>query len=158
MSLKKQVQISSLECIHPTEGVEICPIDRVVKSKNSIIEPELLSQETTLVNIAPGTVEDLFVHHYQTDQILVVQGSVVLITLQDRQYQYILLRGEQPTLVKIPPGVPHGAINLSRKPCVAINSILRHGPAHERDYRPVKKPFPYDLSLVRELLTGLSIK
>ncbi|MCD8485232.1 cupin domain-containing protein [Kamptonema cortianum] len=158
MSLKKQLQISSLECIRPTAGVEICPLDRVVQSGNTIVEPPLLSHETTLVTIAPGTVEDLFVHHYQTDQLLVVQGSVVLVALLDRQYQYILLRGEQPTLVKIPPGVPHGAINLSQKSCVAINSILRHGPVCDRDYRPVKKPFPYELSLVRELLTGLSIK
>lgn len=75
------------------------------------------SHETMLVQIPAGTIDDLFVHRYQTDQILVVRGSFVLVVLSDRQYQYIPLSEHQPQVVTIPPGVPHGAINLSGEPC-----------------------------------------
>ena len=105
-----------------------------------------------LVEVGAGVIEDLFVHHFQTDQLLVVRGSLVLVTLQNRRYDYIPLSDRQPTVVRIPSGVPHSAINLSSEPCVVINAVLRHGPPHERDYRPLKPPFPYDTARVRQLL------
>lgn len=115
------------------------------------------SDETILVQIPPNTVEDLFVHKAQTDQLLVVKGRVVLVTLINRRYEYMVLRDCQPIVVTIPPGVLHGAINLDPEPCVVINAVLRHGPANERNYTPRQRPFPYDLVTVQRLLFGVDI-
>jgi hypothetical protein len=60
-----------------------------------------------------------------------------------------------PTVVRIPPGVPHGAINPNPSECVLVNAVLRHAPATERDYRPLRQPFAYDLDLARSALAGL---
>ena len=109
------------------------------------------SDETVLVQVPANTVDELFVHRFQTDQLLVVRGSFVLVILQNRQYEYIPLSEKHPKVVKIPPGVPHGAINLSDQPCTIVNAVLRHGTAHERDYQPLKCPFPYDLSMAQEV-------
>ena len=150
MSIKTQIEINTLECIQPIQGIEICPVDQAGVKEFRIPS----SHETNLVYIAPGTVEDLFVHHFQTDQLLVVRGKVVLVILQNRAYQYILMTEHNPQVVKIPPGIPHGAINLTSEPCVAINSVIRHGKPHERDYRPLRQRIPYDLSIVQSLLTA----
>lgn len=107
------------------------------------------SHETMLVQLPASIVDELFVHRFQTDQLLVVRGRCVLVILQNRRYEYIPLSAEQPQVVTIPPGVPHGAINLNDEPCALVNAVLRHGPAHKRDYQPLKRPFPYDLSEVR---------
>jgi uncharacterized RmlC-like cupin family protein len=109
------------------------------------------SHETMLVQIPAGTIDDLFVHHFQTDQLLVVRGSFVLVVLQNRQYRYVFLSEDQPQVVRIPPGVPHGAINLSDRECVLVNAVLRHGPVHEKDYRPLKRPFAYDMAEVQKV-------
>jgi hypothetical protein len=37
----------------------------------------------------------------------------------------------------------------------ATNAVLRHGTAHERDYRPVKRPFPYDMAAAQVLIQEL---
>jgi uncharacterized RmlC-like cupin family protein len=108
--------------------------------------------ETMLVQIPAGTIDDLFVHRNQTDQLLVVRGSFVLVILSDRRYRYIPLSEHKPQVVTIPPGVPHGAINLDNNPCLLVNAVIRHGNAIPRDYQPIKHPFPYDLSAAREAL------
>jgi dTDP-4-dehydrorhamnose 3,5-epimerase-like enzyme len=145
MSLKNRIQVRPLESIRGGMAEFFTP---------------QTSHETMLVNIPAGTIDELFVHHFQTDQILVVRGSFVLVGLQERQYQYIALSESVPAVVTIPPGIPHGAINLSTEPCMIVNAVLRHGPAHERDYRPMKPPLNYDLNAVRaalgRLLTPLS--
>jgi dTDP-4-dehydrorhamnose 3,5-epimerase-like enzyme len=110
------------------------------------------SHETVLVQVAAGAIDNLFVHRHQTDQLLVVRGSFVLVILENRQYRYIPLSQAEPTVVKIPPGVVHGAINPNSEPCVMVNALLRHGPSHERDYRPLKQPLPYDMNKVKLLL------
>lgn len=110
------------------------------------------SHETVLAHVPAGAVDDLFVHHFQTDQLLVVRGSFVLVVLQNRQYQYIPLSDRHPKVVTIPPGVPHGAINLSDEPCLVVNAVLRYGPAYEKDYQPLRKPFPFDLTKAQRLL------
>ncbi|MBW4519701.1 MAG: cupin domain-containing protein [Scytolyngbya sp. HA4215-MV1] len=150
MSLTKTIAISDLECIHATQGVDICSVDVDVPNVTEFRIPS--SHETNLVYIAPGSVEELFVHHFQTDQLLVVKGSIVLVVLQDGTYQYILMSDRHPQVVKIPPGIPHGAININAEPCVAINSVIRHGPPHERDYRPLKRRLPYDLTIVQAIV------
>jgi dTDP-4-dehydrorhamnose 3,5-epimerase-like enzyme len=111
------------------------------------------SNETMLVQIPPHTIDDLFVHHFQTDQLLVVKGSFVLVILQNRQYKYLYLTDKNPQVVTIPVGIPHSAINLNDEPCLLVNAVLRHGETHAKDYQPVKKPFPYDLSLVKQKIS-----
>jgi dTDP-4-dehydrorhamnose 3,5-epimerase-like enzyme len=141
MGLIKEIEIRSLES---------------VKGGMAEFYTPQSSHETMLVQIPPGTVDDLFVHRFQTDQILVVRGSFVLVVLQNRRYQYIPLSEYQPVVVKIPVGIPHGAINLSSNPCVLVNAVLRHGVAHERDYTPLRRPFPYDLEAAQAKLGELS--
>lgn len=113
------------------------------------------SHETMLVQVAAGAIDDLFVHHFQTDQLLVVRGSFVLVVLQNRKYQYIPLSEHYPAVVTVPKGTPHGAINLSSEPCVMVNAVLRHGAICDRDYRPIARPFPYDLMAARSALAEL---
>lgn len=110
------------------------------------------SDETVLFEIAPQTIDDLFCHHFQTDQLLVVQGSMVAVCLQNRQYHYILMSDRIPQVVKIPAGVPHLVINLSSEPCWVINALIRHGVFHPKDYQPLKKPFLLDMERVETLL------
>lgn len=105
-----------------------------------------------LVNLPAATTDDLFVHRYQTDQLFVVRGSFVLVILQNRKYQYIPLSKHDTKVVKIPPGIPHGAINPGSEPCVIVNAVLRHGQVDDRDYRPLRLPIPYDMDIARKLL------
>jgi oxalate decarboxylase/phosphoglucose isomerase-like protein (cupin superfamily) len=148
MSLKNQIEVHPIICINPAKGIEICPVDGATAQEFQLPG----SHETNLVYIAPGTVEDLFVHHFQTDQLLVVKGRAVLTILQEGQYRYILLSDRDLQVVKIPPGIPHGAINLTQEPCIAINSVIRHGRPHLRDYQPIPIRKPYDLDIVMALL------
>ncbi len=152
MGLVNQIEIRPLCCIQPTKGIDICPVD--LASTKEFRLPS--SHETNLVYIAPNTVEDLFVHRFQTDQLVVIKGQVVLVILQGGRYQYLLLTDRDPRVVRIPPGIPHGSINLTADPCIAINSVLRHGPVHPRDYRPLQQPFPYNLEIAEALLDAAS--
>jgi mannose-6-phosphate isomerase-like protein (cupin superfamily) len=136
--------------------VEIYPLYPVIEGSTEFYTPQL-SDETVVLTLAPYSVEDLFVHRYQTDQLLVVRGKAVVVILQNRRYRYLPLSAglashqqDPPKIVKIPPGVPHSAVNLSSEPCVMVNALLRHGPAHKWDYRPLKPPLPYDLDYIRQ--------
>jgi hypothetical protein len=113
------------------------------------------SNETMVVKVPANTVDDLFVHKQQTDQLLVVRGSFILVILYDRQYQYIPLSDRVPQVVTIPPKILHGSINLSSEDCLLVNAVLRHGVASPKDYQPVKKPFPYDLDRAKSSLDNL---
>lgn len=137
------------------KGIEVLRLKSIKGGMSEFYTPQS-SHQTMLVQIPAGTVEDLFVHRFQTDQLLVVRGSFVVVVLQNRRYQYIPLSENQPMVVTIPPGIPHGAINLSAEPCVLVNAVLRHGSVHERDYRPLKPPFPYDLKVILATLRELS--
>nr|WP_210404592.1 cupin [Chroococcidiopsis sp. TS-821] len=132
-------------------GVEIRLLSAVKGGMTEFYTPQS-SHETMLVQIPPNTIDDLFVHKTQTDQLLVVKGSFVLVVLVNRRYQYIPLSDRKPTVVKIPPGVLHGAINLSPEPCVLVNAVLRHHPAADKDYQPHKPPFPYDIEAAKAVL------
>lgn len=131
--------------------IAIRPLESVKGGMAEFYTPQS-SHETMLVQIPPATVDDLFVHRFQTDQLFVVRGSFVLVVLQNRRYNYIPLSECQPTVVTIPPGIPHGAINLNAAPCVLVNAVLRHGDPHEKDYRPIQRPFPYDLDAIQAKL------
>ena len=72
----------------------------------------------------------------------------MLVVLQNRQYQYIYLNEDSPQVVTIPPGIPHGAVNLTSQPCLLVNAVLRHGKTDPKDYQPIPKPFAYDLNTI----------
>ena len=131
--------------------IQVRPLESIRGGMAEFYTPQA-SHETMLVNIPAGTIDELFVHHFQTDQLLVVRGSFVLVALQSRQYQYIALSECTPAVVTIPPGIPHGAVNLSPEPCMIVNAVLRHGAVHPTDYRPMKPPFSYDLNAIRAAL------
>ncbi len=135
--------------------VQIRPLTSVKGGMAEFYTPQA-SHETILVQVPPGAIDDLFVHRFQTDQLLVVRGSFVLVVLQNRRYQYIALSERYPAVAKIPRWVPHGAINLGSEPCLMVNALLRHGPPHDRDYRPMKPPFAYDMAAVQAALTQLA--
>lgn len=130
--------------------VEIFPLQSIKGGMAEFYTPQS-SHETMLVNIPAQTIDDLFVHRTQTDQLLVVRGSFILVVLQNRKYQYIPLSESQPQVVKIPPGVPHAAINLSDSSCVLVNAVLRHSSPIEQDYRPIRRPIPYDIDIAHQL-------
>ncbi|MEC4989569.1 MAG: dTDP-4-dehydrorhamnose 3,5-epimerase, partial [Oscillatoria sp. PMC 1068.18] len=83
--------------------------------------------------------------------LLGVRGSFILGILQNRQYRYIYLIENLPQVVKIPPGVPHSAINLNPENCFLVNAVLRHGNPHPKDYQAIAPPFPYNLVLAEKL-------
>jgi dTDP-4-dehydrorhamnose 3,5-epimerase-like enzyme len=109
------------------------------------------SNQTDLVHVAGNFIDDMFVHRHQTDQLLVVRGQIVITTLHNREYQYTFLNEKDPTIITIPPGVLHGAINLSEEPCVVVNAVLQHGQTNEKDYRPIKPPLPYNINWAKKL-------
>ncbi len=128
-----------------SKGVEIRSLTSAKAGTIQFYTPQA-SHETMLVQIPANTIDDMFVHKYQTDQLMVVRGSFVLVVLHDGKYQYIRLTDREPKVVTIPPMVPHSAINLSDEPCMLINAVIRHGQPRPADYRPLKAPFPYDLA------------
>ncbi|WNZ24027.1 dTDP-4-dehydrorhamnose 3,5-epimerase [Leptolyngbya sp. NK1-12] len=136
--------------------IEVRLLDSIKSGMVEFYTPQS-SHETMLAQIPARLIDNLFVHHFQTDQLLVVRGCFVLVVLQNKQYEYIPLSERQPKVVKIPPGIPHGAINFSDEPCLLVNAVLRHGPAHDRDYRPMPLPFPYDLAKARAVLTDIEL-
>ncbi len=134
-----------------SKGVEIHALTSAKAGLIQFYTPQA-SHETMLVQVPPNTIDDMFVHKYQTDQLMVVRGSFILVILHNGKYQYIPLTDCEPKVVTIPPLVPHSAINLGDEPCMLINAVIRHGQAHPADYRPLKAPFPYDLIRVQQLL------
>ena len=128
-----------------SKGVEIHQLRSVKAGMIQFYTPQS-SNETMLVQIPPNTIDDMFVHKYQTDQLMVVRGDFTLVILHNGKYQYIPLSDSAPQVVTIPPMVPHAAINLGDQPCMLINAVIRHGENHPNDYRPLKAPFPYDLT------------
>ncbi len=139
------------------KGVALQEIESIQGGMAEFYTPQS-SDETMVVKVPANTIDDLFVHKHQTDQLLVVRGSFVLVVLYDRQYQYIPLSEKYPQVVTIPKGILHGAINLSDRDCLLVNAVLRHGEPHEKDYQPIGRPFPYDLEQAKLSLENLSAK
>jgi hypothetical protein len=136
-------------------GITLQTIESIQGGMAEFYTPQI-SDETMVVKVPANSIDDLFVHKHQTDQLLVVKGSFVLVVLYDRQYQYIPLSEDLPQVVTIPRGVLHGSINLSDRHCLLVNAVLRHGEPTPRDYQPVVRPFPYDLHQARLSLERLS--
>lgn len=139
------------------QGVTLQTIKSIQGGMAEFYTPQS-SDETMVVKVPAKTIDDLFVHKHQTDQLLVVKGSFVLVILYDRSYQYIPLSEDLPQVVTIPRGVLHGSINFSDQDCLLVNAVLRHGEPTERDYQPVARPFPYDLEKAKLSLQGISAK
>lgn len=137
-------------------GVTIKTIESIQGGMAEFYAPQS-SDETMVVKVPANSIDDLFVHKHQTDQLLVVRGSFVLIVLYDRAYQYIPLSEDIPQVVTIPRGVLHGSINLSDQDCLLVNAVLRHGEPTARDYQPVTRPFPYDLEQAKLSLQNLTL-
>jgi uncharacterized RmlC-like cupin family protein len=136
-----------------SKGVEIHSLTSVKAGMIQFYTPQS-SHETMLVQIPANTIDEMFVHKYQTDQLMVVRGNFILVILHNGKYQYIYLNDKDPKVVTIPPLVPHSAINTGNEPCTIVNAVIRHGQAHPSDYRPLKAPFPYDLTQADRLLSS----
>ena len=98
------------------------------------------SHETLIADVKATPHAELFCHRHQTDQLMVLSGSLDLIILRNRQFQLIRLQQNNRTWVRIPPRVPHAAIIRSNQTATVVNAVLRHGPVDPRDYQP--RPIP----------------
>ena len=137
------------------QGVTIQPIESIQGGMAEFYTPQS-SNETIVVKVPANVIDDLFVHKKQTDQLLVVRGSFVLVVLHNKQYQYIPLSEDMPQVAIIPRGILHGAINFENRDCLLVNAVLRNGESSARDYQPLPKPFPYDLEQAKASLNNLS--
>lgn len=108
---------------------------RSTASGSTVLSEPLASDETLIAEVRSSDRGELFCHRFQTDQLQVISGSLDLIVLQDRRLRCIHLREDEPIWLRIPPGVPHGAINRSSRPAVVVNAVLRHGASDPRDYQ-----------------------
>ncbi len=137
------------------QGVTIQPIESIQGGMAEFYTPQS-SNETIVVKVPANVIDDLFVHKKQTDQLLVVRGSFVLVVLHNKQYQYIPLSEDVPQVAIIPKGILHGAINFENRDCLLVNAVLRNGKPSAKDYQPLPKPFPYDLEQAKASLSNLS--
>ena len=117
-----------------SRSVEILPSPGASAGLAFLREP-LCSDETQIAEVATCSRAELFCHRHQTDQLMVLRGGLDLIVLQNRRLRRITLREDEPTWVRIPPGVPHGAINRGPAPAMVVNALLRHWPSDGRDYK-----------------------
>jgi hypothetical protein len=118
----------------------------------AFLREPLSSDETQIAEVATCSRAELFCHRHQTDQLMVLRGGLDLIVLQNRQLRRIALREDEPTWVRIPPGVPHGAINRGTAPAIVVNAVLRHRPSDGRDYQ--SRPVPAALAAAWAQLHG----
>lgn len=110
----------------------------------AFLRESLPSDETMIAEVQPSRRPELFCHRHQTDQLRVLRGGIDLIVLQNRELRRITLREDEATWVRIPPGVPHGAINFGSTPAILVNAVLRHRPGDQRDDLP--RPLPASLA------------
>ena len=57
----------------------------------------LMSHETLVADVARNRHAELFCHRHQTDQLMVLSGSLDLVILQNRQFQLIRLKQKDRT-------------------------------------------------------------
>jgi len=127
-------------------------VSSVFNGESEFLSP-VQSTETLIAKVPGGTVEDLFVHQNQIDQLKAVKGSLVLITLEQGKYKYTLLTENDYTWLSIPQGIPHAAVNFLGE-CTLVNAALRLRPAVDADYEPIKPSMPYELNYCRILQTS----
>jgi len=118
----------------------------------AFLREPLTSDETQIAEVATCSRAELYCHRHQTDQLMVLRGGIDLIVLQNRRLERIALREDEPTWVRIPPGIPHGAINRGTAPAIVVNAVLRHRPSDGRDYQ--SRPVPAALAAAWAQLYG----
>ena len=96
----------------------------------------LISHETLVADVTPNRQAELFCHRHQTDQLMVLSGSLDLVILQNRQFQLIRLKQKDRTWVRIPPRIPHAAIVRGDQAATVVNAVLRHGPVNHATINP----------------------
>ena len=134
--------------------VEILPLNSSLAGSTLFSSPQP-SDETLIATVGTTPAHELFCHRKQTDQLLLLQGAVDLVVLHNKQLHTIAMRVENAYWVRIPPGIPHGAINRGGSPALMVNAVQRHGEPDARDYRPL----PIPLSLQQDwisLVNGLA--
>ena len=119
--------------------VEILPI-QASQAGSTLFSSAQPSDETLIATVGTAPAHERFCHRKQTDQLLLLQGAVDLVVLQNKQLHTIPMRVENACWVRIPPGIPHGAINRGATPALMVNAVQRHGAPDARDYRPLPIP------------------
>ncbi len=137
-----------------TASVQLKPLESIESGMAVFYTPQSC-HETMLVQVPAMARDNLFVHRFQTDQLLAVRGQFVMVVLQNRRYHYIPMSDRRPAVLTIPPGVPHGALSFNHEPCLVVNAVVRHGRSHPLDYRAMNPPFPYDLAVAERSLDQL---
>ena len=128
--------------MHSPARVEILPLNSSQAGSTLFSSPQP-SDETLIATVGTTPAHELFCHRKQTDQLLLLQGAVDLVVLHNKQLLTIAMRVENACWVRIPPGIPHGAINRGGSPALMVNAVQRHGEPDARDYRPL--PIPMSL-------------
>ena len=100
----------------------------------------LLCDETLIAEVKPSLNSDLYCHRNQTDQLMVLRGSLDLIILQNKTFECVHLCEKDRLWVRIPPYIPHAAINRTKESVMLVNAVRRHGPVDSRDYKA--RPIP----------------
>ena len=126
-SMRNQHPIEIFRCANHDSGV-------------AFFSDPLLCDETLIAEVKPSPNSDLYCHRNQTDQLMVLRGSLDLMILQNKTFQCIHLCDTDRLWVKIPPCIPHAAINRTSESVVLVNAIQRHGPVDPRDYKA--RPIP----------------
>jgi hypothetical protein len=128
--------------MHSPARVEFLPLNSSQAGSTLFSSPQP-SDETLIATVGTTPAHELFCHRKQTDQLLLLQGAVDLVVLHNKQLHTIAMRVENACWVRIPPGIPHGAINRGASAALMVNAVQRHGEPDARDYRPL--PIPMSL-------------
>ncbi|MFS6828569.1 hypothetical protein [Cyanobium sp. ATX-6F1] len=89
----------------PARRVEVLPLEGSTAGRTFFCHPQP-SDATQIAELAPDQPCELFCHRLQTDQIILMRGSLDLVVLQGRRLQRITLREDEPKLVRIPRAFP----------------------------------------------------
>ena len=134
--------------MHSPARVEILPLNSSQAGSTLFSSPQP-SDATLIATVGTTPAHELFCHRKQTDQLLLLQGAVDLVVLHNKQLHTIAMRVENACWVRIPPGIPHGAINRGGSPALMVNAVQRHGEPDARDYRPLPIPMSLQQDWIR---------
>ncbi|HZN38353.1 MAG TPA: dTDP-4-dehydrorhamnose 3,5-epimerase family protein [Planctomycetota bacterium] len=130
----------------PIDGVQIVELKRFNDDGGSITElgrltagmhgqlPGFECKQINYSDIEPGVVKAFHLHHRQTDVWYVPPCDKLLLVLHDcragsptegKTMRFVLGDGKD-RLVRIPPGIAHGASNISQRTCRIIYMVDVH--------------------------------
>ena len=121
------------------DGVEIWPLDCRADARGALVEllstrdaPDLAIPHVYHVTAAPGSIRAWVYHARQTDRLCFVQGRfrIVLVDLRDDSptsgaVADLLLGGDDPARLVVPPFVVHGVRNIGTAPAHFVNLPTR---------------------------------